>query len=924
MNTTFEQEWNLYREGGARRPFEADRRPFEADRRPAEGGAFDAPVRAGQIRLFADMKRPFAALVAEDRGAPGWLLVPVSPFTVPASPRERLAGERVFQLWNACTASRRFVERSWTVDALGEADLADLLAAAKRAAPGRLSRTDGGSAVAQYEREFLVAGGNFVPLFRREPARSLFARPAFRAAAALAVCCGIAVFIATRDSGGRLTPVMVREADVIHGLSENVRQMPTPSEPTGEVGDTPSSLYVEAAVGRFEGLADEADEDESDIEWSAAVAEEAAAPAAPKPAEVTSVTMVRSPVVMGGAMAPAAAAAPPPAAHLFHPAKMKERAYGAVPSDKSMSVPAAERYRVRRELSPGATYRREPWDGQYDSGLAAGDRLVPGRAPMAVPAAERYAEFSENEFLDPKATPLSTFSLDVDTTSYALMRRELTEGKRLPPRTSVRLEEFVNYFRYDYPQPADGKPLAVSCEAAPCPWNPAHKLARVALQARKLDKGNIPPCNLVFLVDVSGSMSWHGGIDMAKKGLSMLVGELRDEDRVAIVTYANGTDVRLPSTPGTDKARILATIDSLMAGGGTAGGAGIQLAYEEAKKNFDKARNNRVVLVTDGDFNIGISSPKELEDFIAEKRASGVFLTVVGVGAGNYQDATMKKLANAGNGNYAYVDSLLEAKKVFLSEFGGTLQTVAKDVKLQVEFNPAQVAAYRLLGYENRKLADKDFNDDKKDAGEIGSGHSMTAFYEIVPAGSGEEAVASVDPLKYQKTEGVESGDLFTVKLRWKAPDCDTSELAETPFAAAAATETPSGDFRFASAVAEYALLLENSKFKGTASFSNVLERARAAKGADDEGWRAEFIRLVEAAELYSDRNHEVLRYRNLPLPRLYEVGEGPDGGTLSGIAALFYGEASMWPLIRDANADVLPDPNVVRPGQVLTIPAAR
>ena len=402
----------------------------------------------------------------------------------------------------------------------------------------------------------------------------------------------------------------------------------------------------------------------------------------------------------------------------------------------------------------------------------------------------------------------------------------------------------------------------------------------------------------------------------------MLVGELRDEDRVAIVTYANGTDVRLPSTLGSDKARILGVIDSLMAGGGTAGGAGIQLAYEEAKKNFDKTRNNRVVLVTDGDFNIGISSPKELEDFIAEKRASGVFLTVVGVGEGNYHDAAMKKLANAGNGNYAYVDSLLEAKKVFLTEFGGTLQTVAKDVKLQVEFNPAQVAAYRLLGYENRKLADKDFNDDRKDAGEIGSGHSMTAFYEIVPAGSGEEAVASVDPLKYQRTEGVESGDLFTVKLRWKAPDGDASELAETPFAAAAATETPSEDFRFAAAVAEYALLLENSKFKGDASFSNVLERARAAKGADDEGWRAEFIRLVEAAELYSDRNREVLRYRGLPLPRTYQVGEGPDGGTLSGIAVLFYGEASLWPLIRDANADVLPDPNVVRPGMTLTIPA--
>lgn len=891
MSTTFEQEWNLYREGGARRP-------FEADRRPAEGGAFDAPVRAGEIRLFADMRRPFAALVAEDRGAPGWLLVPVSPFTVPASPRERLAGERVFQLWNACTASRRFVERSWRVDTLAEADLADLLAAAKRAAPGRLSRTDGENAVAQYEREFLVAGGNFFPLFRREPARSLFLRPAFRAAAALAVCCGLAVYAAKmgtkdRPAGEAGAPVLVGDAAPADG------------------GDEDRSI-------------DQADLDETAEADLDEECEEEDVASAPPPA-------------------------PARAEELDNRIRVAKECYATGLYDNSrhevervlqddpgradaldlqrrldvrakMDADAEDKRSVRERMIKDVTSRWTP--RTYSAEVSGGALYDVSAAGMAVPAAERYAEFSENEFLDPKATPLSTFSLDVDTTSYALMRREIAEGRRLPPRTSVRLEEFVNYFRYDYPQPADGRPLAVSCEAAPCPWNPAHKLARVALQARKLDKGNIPPCNLVFLVDVSGSMSWHGGIDMAKKGLSMLVGELRDEDRVAIVTYANGTDVRLPSTPGTDKARILGVIDSLMAGGGTAGGAGIQLAYEEAKKNFDKTRNNRVVLVTDGDFNIGISSPKELEDFIAEKRASGVFLTVVGVGAGNYQDATMKKLASAGNGNYAYVDSLLEAKKVFLTEFGGTLQTVAKDVKLQVEFNPAQVAAYRLLGYENRRLADKDFNDDKKDAGEIGSGHSMTAFYEIVPAGSGEEAVASVDPLKYQKTEGVESGDLFTVKLRWKAPDGDASELAETPFAAAAATDSPSEDFRFASAVAEFALLLENSKFKGSASFSNVLERARAAKGADAEGWRAEFIRLVEAAEIYSDRNREVLRYRNLPLPRLYEVGEGPDGGTLSGIAALFYGDASLWPLIRDANPATLPDPNVVRPGQFLTIPA--
>jgi len=830
MSTTFEQEWKLYREGGARRP-------FEADRRPAEGGAFDAPVRAGEIRLFADMRRPFAALVAEDRGAPGWLLVPVSPFTVPASPRERLAGERVFQLWNACTASRRFVERSWRVDALAEADLADLLAAAKRAAPGRLSRTDGESAVAQYEREFLVAGGSFVPLFRREPARSLFLRPAFRAAAALAVCCGLAVYAAhlgTKERRAEPVGAPVLVGDTV----EDTKVAPPPAADSGAAADGTFVLYEpELEACDAEEACEEDAGDQDGIPVTFVAEEEAPAPA-----------VAAAPVV--AAFSKKSSIAPIPGYERCGFTLASGGFVGGIPTSARrrplyFNPAALSSAEVGLDFRGGTLYDVSvgDCDGIPDLYDAAG---------MAVPAAERYAEFSENEFLDPKATPLSTFSLDVDTTSYALMRREIAEGRRLPPRTSVRLEEFVNYFRYDYPQPADGRPLAVSCEAAPCPWNPAHKLARVALQARTLDKGNIPPCNLVFLVDVSGSMSWHGGIEMAKKGLSMLVGELRDEDRVAIVTYANGTDVRLPSTPGTDKARILGVIDSLMAGGGTAGGAGIRLAYEEARKNFDKTRNNRVVLVTDGDFNIGISSPKELEDFIAEKRASGVFLTVIGVGEGNYQDATMKKLASAGNGNYAYVDSLLEAKKVFLTEFGGTLQTVAKDVKLQVEFNPAQVAAYRLLGYENRRLADKDFNDDKKDAGEIGSGHSMTAFYEIVPAGSGEEAVASVDPLKYQRTEGVESGDLFTVKLRWKAPDGDASELLETPFAAAAATETPSEDFRFASAVAEYALLLEGSKFKGTASFSNVLSRARAAKGADPEGWRAEFIRLVEAAELYA------------------------------------------------------------------------
>ena len=463
---------------------------------------------------------------------------------------------------------------------------------------------------------------------------------------------------------------------------------------------------------------------------------------------------------------------------------------------------------------------------------------------------ERYAEIQENDYRDPTSEPLSTFGLDVDTSSYTTMRRYLTEWKSQPPKGSVRLEEFVNYFKYRYPQPKGDDPIAVACEMGVCPWAPAHKLLRVGVQAREVPVEKLPPCNLTFLIDVSGSMGGNGGFDMMKSGLKMLVGKLRPEDRVAIVTYADGTTVRLASTPGSEKDKIRAVVDGLRCGGCTYGAGGIQLAYEEAKKNFDKNANNRVILITDGDFNVGISDPKLLEEFIATKRESGVFLTVLGVGRGNYQDATMKKLANAGNGNYAYLDSVLEAKKVMMNEFGGTLFTVAKDVKLQLEFNPAEVKGYRLLGYESRRLAAKDFNDDKKDAGEIGSGHTMTAFYEIVPAGS-DEKVADVDPLKYQKRTESGRGEVCTAKLRWKKPDGDTSILKEIPVAEAQITpKTPSEDFRFASAVAEFALIMSDSKFKGDASFDRILDRARHAKGEDLEGYRAEFIRLVETAQL--------------------------------------------------------------------------
>ena len=512
----------------------------------------------------------------------------------------------------------------------------------------------------------------------------------------------------------------------------------------------------------------------------------------------------------------------------------------------------------RREANRSVAVRGSLTTGGAVSGIrylsTASVPLADSAAPVAdAIGRERFAEFKENDFREVKTNPLSTFGLDVDTASYTTMRRYLTEMKRLPPKDSVRIEEYVNYFPYDYAGPTGDVPVAVACELGACPWNAAHKLLRVGVQAKRIPKESIPQCNLVFLIDKSGSMIANDGFTTLLQALRLLTDQLRAEDSVAIVSYASGVQVELPATSGADKAKIRGVLDKLRAGGGTSGGEGLQLAYEQAMKNFGKKKNNRVVLVTDGDFNIGISNPSELERYIATKRETGVFLTVLGVGYGNYQDAMMKKLANAGNGNYAFLDSVLEAKKVLMTEFGGTMLTVAKDVKLQLEFNPSKTAAYRLLGYECRRLAAKDFNDDKKSAGDIGVGHCMTAFYELVPPGVADD-VAKVDALKYQKSETVESDELLTVKLRWKAPDGDVSRLEEMPVRAEAITREggSSEDFRFASAVAEYALLLEDSKFKGEASFRSVIERAKAAKGADASGDRAEFIRLAERAEAYS------------------------------------------------------------------------
>ena len=801
MNEVFRKEWELYTAAGRRPQFRG------LEKRESPKG-FDAPVKVGEIRIFADMNRPFVALVLESRGAVGYRLVPVSPFTVPASAREMLVGERVFQLWNACTAAKSFTERSWLVATLKAADVAEIAAAAAKVPSGARSKDE---TAAAYERAFAVPGGDFRGLLADGTAKVRTStwrkRAGWSIAAMLMLCCGI---------GGLWYEEMLRDRRVAAVEAEAAR-MVAYRDKLAENFESDCECEIDCLEG-----ADEA-EPEPEVEIAVESAPIApavlggrglvpnSAPVSVKPAELASVALIRSPITM-----------------------------------KSMSG----------SRSPGLV-------GCFTRGGKSSDWASRDESACVIrsnPTTERYAEFAENEFLNPRSEPLSTFSLDVDTTSYALMRSYLTESKRLPPKNSVRIEEFVNYFKYDYPQPKGDKPIAVDCELAACPWNAKHQLLRLGVQAKSVDEAKLPPCNLTFLVDVSGSMMGEDRIELVKKALKMLVGKLRDEDHVAVVTYANDTAVRLPSVSGREKRAIGEVIDGLIANGGTAGGDGIQRAYAEAQKNFDKKANNRVILVTDGDFNIGISSPKELEEFIATKRESGVFLTVLGVGRGNYQDANMKKLANAGNGNYAYLDSLLEAKKVLLNEFGGTLMTVAKDVKVQIEFNPSEVEGYRLLGYENRLLKAHEFNDDKKDAGEIGAGHVMTAFYEIVLAGT-DEKVGAVDPLKYQKGESAGKGELFTVKTRYKLPSAESSVLREQAHTAAELMrKEPSEDFRFASAVAEFALLLKDSKFKGAASYPNLVERARSAKGEDREGYRAEFIRLAETAELMADKASKIMQ----------------------------------------------------------------
>ncbi|MBK8148980.1 MAG: VWA domain-containing protein [Acidobacteria bacterium] len=463
---------------------------------------------------------------------------------------------------------------------------------------------------------------------------------------------------------------------------------------------------------------------------------------------------------------------------------------------------------------------------------------------------ERYAEITENPFLEASRAPLSTFSIDVDTAAYTNVRRFLNDGQ-LPPKDAVRIEELINYFEYDYPQPMGEVPFSVNTEVATAPWNADHKIVMIGLQGKKIALENTPPSNLVFLLDVSGSMASYDKLPLLKQGLRTLVNQLSSRDRVAIVVYAGASGLALSSTSAGNKGEILAALDRLEAGGSTNGGQGISLAYKVAKDNFIENGNNRVILATDGDFNVGTTSDSALVELIEEKRRSGIFLSVLGFGTGNLNDSMMERLADKGNGNYAYIDSQDEARKALGEQVAGTLYAIAKDVKIQVEFNPAKVAGYRLIGYENRLLANRDFEDDQKDAGEIGAGHSVTALYEIVPAG-GKIDNPGTGELRYGKVEPSDtkfSDELLTVKLRYKEPTGVESKLLTMGLLdRQSGFETASDNLRFASAVAAFGMVLRDSRYKGSANLNSVWQMANAARGNDLKAYRSEFLELVRKA----------------------------------------------------------------------------
>ncbi len=529
----------------------------------------------------------------------------------------------------------------------------------------------------------------------------------------------------------------------------------------------------------------------------------------------------------------------------------------AVVMEKAKIAKARQMGAARGAAARAAT----DFDGyiHYGSPIVAGSDVVVADSILTRSGewnTEGYNAIRENAFLDVKQNPLSTFSIDVDTASYANVRRFLRNGT-LPPAGAIRTEELLNYFPYNDPAPKDAAPFSVNLEVATAPWDAERLLVRIGLKGKEIPASERAPANLVFLVDVSGSMNEPNKLPLLKRSLRGLVENLSDRDRVAIVVYAGSSGLVLPPTPGTRKQDILAALDNLQSGGGTYGSAGIKLAYETARENFLKEGSNRVILCTDGDFNVGVTSQSELQKLIERERASGVFLSVLGFGTGNVKDSTMELLADKGNGNYAYIDTPNEGRKVLVEQMGGTLFTIAKDVKIQVEFNPAQVAAYRLIGYENRLLAKEDFNDDTKDAGEIGAGHTVSALYEIIPAGKKIPGALSVDPLKYQTPAPVVSGvpvsgDLLTVKLRFKQPDGDKSQLLEVALATPESIpffDQASSDFRFAAAVAAFGMKLRASPDAGNITWDDMLRIARQSLGDDPGSYRAEFLTLIEAAK---------------------------------------------------------------------------
>ncbi|MCB9939206.1 MAG: VWA domain-containing protein [Planctomycetaceae bacterium] len=473
--------------------------------------------------------------------------------------------------------------------------------------------------------------------------------------------------------------------------------------------------------------------------------------------------------------------------------------------------------------------------------------------------AEQYSQIIENRFASVSDAPLSTFSIDVDTASYANTRRFLTQNQ-LPPANAIRIEEFVNYFTYDYPQPKENEPFSVNLEVAECPWQPAHQLVRIGLKGKDVPQETRPASNVVFLLDVSGSMQNANKLPLLKQAMKLLTDQLTESDSVSIVTYAGNAGLALDTTNGESKQTIRDAIDALNANGSTNGSAGIQLAYEKATESFIKGGANRVILATDGDLNVGVTDDDALIDLIKTKAASGVFLTVLGFGEGNLKDGKLEKLADNGNGMYAYIDSLREARKVLVEQIAGSLVTIAKDVKIKVEFNPAEVAAYRLLGYENRLMSAPDFDNDAKDAGEIGAGHTVTALYEIVPAKATEQLTSTAGSLKYQRpvtpveppkelTAAAETGELLTLFLRYKQPDADESTLREfTVESQRRAFDDASSDFRFAAAIASFGMVLRNSEFQGNSSLASVEEIASSAIGSDAQGHRTEFLDLVRKA----------------------------------------------------------------------------